>query len=32
MNDTYLMYHCRILTYDARYKCDYHNGNALYDS
>lgn len=31
MNGTYLKYHYYIF-YDNRYKCDYHNGNALYDS
>lgn len=31
MNSTYLKHHYDIF-YDNRYKCDYHNGNALYDS
>lgn len=31
MNGTYLKHHYDIF-YDNRYKCDYHNGNALSDS
>ncbi len=32
MNNTNQKYHCQSLTNGTRFKYDYHNGNALYDS
>ena len=32
MNNTDLMYRCKLFINDNRYQCNHHNGDVIYDS